>query len=310
MATSDSSYLMFVGTYTDFDILAHLPHNENAGKGIYPFHFHNGQLTSLPVIPALNPAVMCFHPKYHNILYSITEGIKNDGYIECLELDIKIKCNNNNTINKLQQLQDDKEEELKEGENKELETNNDIKIEIKCDKKQQIECKGKSTCYFAIHPYSYEHGISINYWNGSLDIYEMNKNDGLFKKHIHHIQHCDNELNNGKLRQVINREDHWKNRMVGPHAHSVHFYNKLNELSISPWVFVPDLGTNSIFQYSYDDENLLSYDGEIMLDEGCGPRHMVWHPTLKTAYISNELGSSVTVLEINDNDIKKKKNYV
>merc|ERR1712154_43371 len=99
-----------------------------------------------------------------------------------------------------------------------------------------------------------------------------------------------------KRRQVKNREDHWKNRQCGPHAHSVHFYKH--------WVFIPDLGENCIFQYGWNPQKniIMEFESQIKLTSGVGPRHMVFHPTLKIGYVSNELSSSISVLAIDDTE--------
>ena len=199
---------MFCGSYTDFDILAHLPHNDVVGKGVYCFHFQNGSIKPLSLIPSLNPAVLSFHPSDPKTLYVLEEGIKSNGVIS------KIKFDYNNM-------------------------NKSLYFNVISIDKNHCQTNGKSLCYFKIDPISLKYGIAINYWEGSIDVYKMNGNkiDRLYK-HIQHIE-ISKSLNNIR-RQVKNREDHWKNRQCGSHAHSVHFYKK--------WVFIPDLGENAIFQ--------------------------------------------------------------
>ena len=99
----------------------------------------------------------------------------------------------------------------------------------------------------------------------------------------------------GDWRQVENREDHWGNRQVGPHAHCAHFWND--------WVFIPDLGENAIFQYRWDSENRqLIAETHIAFEEGSGPRHMAMHPSLNLCYVSNELFNTVCVVELDASD--------
>ena len=65
---------------------------------------------------------------------------------------------------------------------------------------------------------------------------------------IKHLQNFRHQLR-PKSRQVLDRDDHWGCRQDGPHAHSAHFWKGR--------VFIPDLGENAIFQYTYDKDNLL-----------------------------------------------------
>lgn len=214
MAQSSSSYLLFVGSYTDFDILAHLPNNEKVGRGVYCFHFCDGELKPLSVIPSTNPAVMRLHPSDPQTLYILAEGIKENGTISKVQYDYK---NGSNTINFTHE--------------------------------SDTQTNGKSLCYFVVDPVSLRYGVAINYWDGSVDIYKMNAENGSIVSLVKHIDHLQisQSLQSKQLslsnprRQVKNREDHWENRQCGPHAHSVHFYK-------NQWVFVPDLGENAIFQ--------------------------------------------------------------
>eukprot|EP01084_Bolivina_argentea_P089116 160872_1 len=256
MASTDSSYLMFCGSYTNFDILAHLPNNDKVGKGVYCFHFHNGEIKPLSIIPSLNPAVLSFHPSDPKCLYILSEGIVEKGMISKLVYNHKISDNPCGEIN--------------------------ISI-IDYDSSHQ-QTNGKSLCYWKIDPTN-QYGIAINYWDGFIDVYTM-KNNKINKlyKHINTMQ-----LITTERRQVYNRQDHWQNRQVGPHPHSVHFYKQ--------WVFIPDLGENSIFQYAWNpaDNIILEFEKQIKLCNGNGPRHMVFHPYLCIVYVSNELSSSITV---------------
>eukprot|EP01083_Nonionella_stella_P064733 169009_1 len=267
-----ASYLMFVGSYTDFDILAHLPKTKKTGKGIYCFHFQNGQLKPLTTIPSLNPAVLSFHPEDSNTLYALAETIKENGIIS--------KMNYKNTKSFL------------------YVTNHEPFHQ---------RTTGKSLCYFKVDPVSLSYGIAINYWDGAIDVYAMNgsKVDGLVKhidamKLAKSLQTKAEALANPR-RQVTHREDHWKHRQVGPHAHSVHFYKD--------WVFVPDLGENCIWQFAWNPLKsvIMEYEAQLKLPDGAGPRHMVFHPHLRVAYVSNELTSSITVLALDDTEAWKKK---
>lgn len=62
------------------------------------------------------------------------------------------------------------------------------------------------------------------------------------------------------------------------------------------FLFVCDLGQDKVLHYCpCDVSGKLIPTGEVFLEKGTGPRHLVFHPTLKTAYVVNELRSTVSV---------------
>jgi 6-phosphogluconolactonase len=64
------------------------------------------------------------------------------------------------------------------------------------------------------------------------------------------------------------------------------------------YVFVVALEANVIAQYSLDAVNgKLTSDGIATPPDGVGPRHLAFHPSESWAYVSNELGVSVTKLD-------------
>merc|ERR1711997_1216710 len=146
-----------------------------------------------------------------------------------------------------------------------------------------------------------------NYWEGSADVFNMEGSSiGSTIKHLDHMAlakrlQTPSEAKADPRRMVANREDHWEHRQAGPHAHSVHFHKQ--------WVFIPDLGENCIFQYAWnpESERVITFESQIKLKKGAGPRHMVFHPKLNVAYVSNELSSSITVLAIDDTEPKQLK---
>ena len=271
--TPGEDCLVFVGSYTDFDILAHLPKNDQLGAGVYCFRFSKGELHPLSVIPSLNPAVLSLHPSAKQTLYALSEGIKEDGLIT------RVKYAYAADEDKLRVI----------GPNEETPT------------------KGKSLCYFRVDPVSLRYGIAVNYWNGSIDVFRMREQDGSVLSHVRHIEHLDicrslrsasaaADGNSAPRRQVRDRVDHWQNRQCGPHAHSVHFHKE--------WVFVPDLGENGIFQYRWrpDKGQLLEFEAVLHLHEGAGPRHCVFDREKRACFVSNELDSTITVLRIDEDE--------
>ena len=77
---------VLVGSYTNKDVLAHLPRSDKKGEGIYSFSFsEKGELSLRGVTPALNPAVLILHPN-GKTLYSITENIDRNGSIDTFDV--------------------------------------------------------------------------------------------------------------------------------------------------------------------------------------------------------------------------------
>jgi len=85
-----------------------------------------------------------------------------------------------------------------------------------------------------------------------------------------------------------------KDRQEGPHAHFI-LVDPTNT-----FVFATDLGADHILGYRLDTEKAtlkpndppIAYKGH----PGAGPRHFVFHPSGKYAYLINELNGSMTVL--------------
>lgn len=83
-----------------------------------------------------------------------------------------------------------------------------------------------------------------------------------------------------------------KERQEGPHAHYIKTSPDGN------YVFAVDLGIDKVMIYAMDSstgqlsENV--NQSFLQLAPGAGPRHMIFHPNEKFAYVLNELHSSVT----------------
>ena len=248
-----SQKTVLIGSYTNKDILAHLPKSQEPGQGIYSFSFcSEGKLSFRGVTPAVNPAVLILHPNKKK-LYSIKENIDRNGSIDTFNIT-------------------DGGELIHEG---------------------SFDASGKSTCFLTVSP-DQTKAIVVNYWDAFIDVVHLDEK-GVLKEHLQNFRH----QYAVRSRQVLNREDHWENRQVGPHAHSAHFWKDR--------VFIPDLGENVIFQYRYSPKDLLSQEAVIPLEKGSGPRHMVIHSKLGVAYVSNELKSSVVVAKLDGSEPNKEK---
>ncbi len=159
------------------------------------------------------------------------------------------------------------------------------------DFQDTFRASGRSTCYLALSPEK-DIAIVINYWDAIIDVVNVDSEGRLGDVRQSFKQHYRKE---GEWRQVENREDHWGNRQVGPHAHCAHFWHD--------WVFIPDLGENAVFQYRYDTENKkLNPEMHIEFEAGSGPRHMAMHPSLDICYVSNELFNTVCVAKLDSSE--------
>jgi 6-phosphogluconolactonase len=153
--------------------------------------------------------------------------------------------------------------------------------------RDRFRASGRSTCYLALSP-ARDAAIVINYWDAIIDVCEVDADGRLGAVIQSFKQYYRPE---GSWRQVKNREDHWGNRQVGPHAHCAHFWQD--------WVFIPDLGENAVFQYRWDAQShQLKRELHIDFEAGSGPRHMAMHPGLDICYVSNELFNTVCVAKL------------
>lgn len=162
-----------------------------------------------------------------------------------------------------------------------------VKDDGTLDYKDKYRALGRSTCYLALAPRK-DVAIVINYWDAIVEVVDIDAEGKLGAVRQSFKQYYRPE---DEWRQVTDREDHWGNRQVGPHAHCAHFWRD--------WVFIPDLGENAVFQYRYDpEEKKLTHETHIDFEAGSGPRHMAMHPTLDICYVSNELFNTVCVAKL------------
>ena len=91
--------------------------------------------------------------------------------------------------------------------------------------------------------------------------------------------------------------------------------NRQRQLSSHPHCITPtpdgkylcvnDLGTDRIYLLTHDLEKV----SEAALPDGCGPRHLVFAPDGSTAYSSNEMGSTVSVLAYREGQLQYLRSY-
>jgi 6-phosphogluconolactonase len=83
-----------------------------------------------------------------------------------------------------------------------------------------------------------------------------------------------------------------KQRQEGPHPHWV------GTDPANRFLFVPDLGSDRvvIYEIDFEDGKLIPH-GHGICPPGSGPRHLVFHPNGRFAYVINELQITVTAFE-------------
>ena len=120
------------------------------------------------------------------------------------------------------------------------------------------------------------HLLVANYGGGSVSVLPVAAN-GQLGAATEVIQHAGSSVH--------------PDRQRGPHAHCVTLD------SANRFAFVCDLGLDKVLVYRFDPQRgkLTPHDPAFaQLKPGCGPRHMVFRPDGRFAYVVNELTSTVT----------------
>ena len=60
-------------------------------------------------------------------------------------------------------------------------------------------------------------------------------------------------------------------------------------------VYCPRPPFLQVLHYTLQSDGQLRCTGDVQMQKGLGPRHIEFHPTLRVAYITNELTSTVSV---------------
>ncbi|HUX19965.1 MAG TPA: lactonase family protein, partial [Spirochaetia bacterium] len=135
--------------------------------------------------------------------------------------------------------------------------------------------RGTDPCHVATDATG-RHVTVANFMSGSVSVYPIEE-DGRLGEASAFVQHKGSSLDTA--------------RQAGPHAHSGVFDSN------NRFFYVPDLGLDKVVAYRYHNET-----GRIEADEGAsvsmkpgaGPRHIVFSPDSRFAYVINELDSTVT----------------
>ncbi len=119
--------------------------------------------------------------------------------------------------------------------------------------------------------------VLANYTGGSVSVLPVNSNKSIGAT-TQNIPHAGSSVN--------------PERQTSPHPHSAVFAPAGNN------VFVPDLGQDKIIQYQLEPAaGTLKATGSIQAVAGSGPRHLIFHPNKKFAYVINELNAAITAYQ-------------
>ncbi|HLN33618.1 MAG TPA: lactonase family protein [Gemmataceae bacterium] len=139
----------------------------------------------------------------------------------------------------------------------------------------QQPSEGSGPCHIVIDSRG-KYALVANYGGGNAVVLPI-QSDGRLAKSTAFVQHQGSGTN--------------PNRQGGPHAHSI------NLDAANRFAFIADLGLDKIVVYKFDARlgTLVPNDSpSVAIAPGSGPRHFAFHPNGRTAYVINELQSTVT----------------
>lgn len=242
---------VFVSSYTDNDVLAHIPRGAR-GQGVQAWRLDSktGKLQRGPASElGPNPAFLLAHPALP-VMWASTECIDRNGEV------ITLAVSPDGTLREV----------------------------------GRQDAGGRSTCYLTLTP-SGRHLAAVNYWDAVLSLLPVVPETGLVAGAA-----VDTVTQPG-AKYVFDtnptREEHWAHRQRWPHTHCW-----VTEPYSREFHFVCDLGEDKIWWYSLDErDRKVVLGGGVQLTAGHGPRHLVFHPRLRVAFVINELKSTISVLQ-------------
>ena len=138
---------------------------------------------------------------------------------------------------------------------------------------------GADPCYISVNQEGYV--LAANYSGGNVALFHLDES--------------------GKLSDLVDLQQHYGHgrdlaRQAEPHVHSAFFEPFSNR------IFVADLGTDQIAVYTLDGKKsklVPEAVPAIIIPPASGPRHLVFHPSLKLVYVVNELSNDISVVSLN-----------
>lgn len=167
---------------------------------------------------------------------------------------------------------------------------------------EPVDAGGTSTCYLTLSK-DQRHLLAVNYWDSTLVTIPISKETGAFTGPIKSKYDPKQGQGmvaglktNGGVNHSQNDEDTIKMRQADPHSHALVMDPYYGVVS-----YVPDLGKDLIREFYYDREaGAIEMEMNFMPSGLCtgkpdGPRYIHFHPRFNTAYVVNELSSTVSV---------------
>lgn len=162
--------------------------------------------------------------------------------------------------------------------------------DLRLEEVSRVRAGGRSTCYLNFNR-DRTWMMAVNYWDAKVSLLQLDKEGRPQSPTSVLMQPEAKYVEDAKP----NREEHWKYRQRWPHSHCC-----VTEPYTSTLHFVVDLGLDKVFIYRVNSaEGRMVEKGSVQLPRGKGPRHMVFHPKLRVAYLVNELDSTVTTFRVN-----------
>lgn len=146
---------------------------------------------------------------------------------------------------------------------------------------------GKAPCYINMD-INKRFVITANYNGGSITVFPLDK-DGSLKPSSQVIQFTGSGVD--KVRQNT------------AHLHCVQFSPD------SKYLFANDLGTDRIYKFAVNEKDSSFFltpgiPSSFKVKDGCGPRHLVFHPNGKYAYLITELSGEVLAFKYHDGNLE------
>ncbi len=141
----------------------------------------------------------------------------------------------------------------------------------------RVPSHGGAPCYLSISQNG-RYLLIANYAGGNISVIPVNK-EGVLGKPTEIVNHLGSSLH--------------PKRQAGPHPHAI-ILDSAND-----YAFVPDLGLDKVLQYRFDHANGRLNANQrpwVSTKPGAGPRHMVFHENNQSAYVINELDSTINAL--------------
>ncbi|CAF1094095.1 unnamed protein product [Didymodactylos carnosus] len=139
-----------------------------------------------------------------------------------------------------------------------------------------VSSLGETPCHLDVHPSGKYLGVANYGGKSTFAIFPLLENG------IPDVEHAitqDIEGSGPKPQQVHSR------------GHCILFHGS--------YVYVVDLGTDSINSYHFDDSTgQIKPNHRTLTEAGAGPRHLVFHPTKPLAYVCNELNSTTNAYSV------------